>query len=393
MIQDRSVDDASKRAYLSLLSDLVSLDSSNPPGREALVSDYLLRYAREHGLEARLYPTANPDRNNVVLRLRGKCEDGALAFSGHMDVVPVTDKERARWDTDPFTPVVKGTRLYGRGSCDMKGGLAAALTAVTRVSERGEMPAHDLYLVCTCDEESHMRGAKALRSAPFLRHIERMVICEPTDLTLCTVAGGRTYGTVTVKGETGHGSNFSANVIDVAADLIGRMPREDFGAYTDDTGRRSFWHMLGIRTVQTRYIIPDFVEMDFDARLLPGHATEDVLQRLDALLDEMRAAYPAFEFDRDITDRREPWRLTDTSFYGVLLRALAQTGTEPVEATFYGTTDASVFVPLGIHCVIAGPGDLRLAHRENEYLDLEQGFRAVDFYEHLIRLSDADRPR
>lgn len=377
-----------RKEICEFLTRLVEVDSSNPPGGEAGVLEIIQDFAANHGLESKVFP-ALPGRSNLVLRLSGQQPDQALAFTGHMDVMPVHEAERRRWRSDPFVARLEGDKLYARGSCDMKGGLVCALLAMSTAAReqtegRLKLP-HDVYLLCTVDEESDMRGSKALLKEDFLRRIETLVVCEPTGLKLCTQGGGRSYGRISLSGQAGHASQHQANVIDAAADLITRLESNPLSEEQDDNGHRNFWQVLGIRTDQTPYVIPDQLSLDLDARLLPDFRTADVWEKFTAVAAETEQRYPQFHISTEVLDRREGWTLKNDAFSLCLSHVLAAAGIPEVRETFYGTTDASRFVTAGLSAVIFGPGDLALAHRENEYLELEQACRATRFYFQLMQ--------
>lgn len=363
-----------------ILKDLVALESVNPPGNEARVCRYIESCFRELGLPVILQEVM-PGRSNLLARLPGR-SDLPLVFTGHMDVVPVSPAERLRWQTDPFAAVLREGRLYGRGATDMKAGLAAAMAAMARLREQGIHPPHDILLCATVDEEFLMRGSAAVMAGGLLPRAAGIIVCEPTGLDVCTASRGRTFGRITFAGHTGHGSDPSSslNALDLAHDFMSEMKRIRFPG-TDGT----FWQALSIHAGVEPGVIPDQCVLGIDARLGLDHQPAFVWSRVEAILADMARKFPGMTSQVTIDDEREPWSIDPADPFLQQLSATWEALGQPVvPATFPGTTDGTKLRRNGAACLIAGPGDLTLAHRENESVELDQVEKAVDLYAHLM---------
>lgn len=379
------------REYLELLSALICADTSNPPGKEAAAAAAAADFLGFHLEGSRLLPSDRaiplicgrvcmlaPERPQLIFTLPGENPEGGLAFTGHLDTVPVDSEERSRWESDPFDPVVRNGKIYGRGSCDMKGGVAAALFAFRQAAEsaaRGQKPRRNLALILTCDEEGDMRGSELLQSDREISRFTQLIVCEPTGLQLCSSGRGRVYGEITLRGSGGHGSGGTrGNIIQEAARLILRMEKEDFSD-CNGRGEKSFWQCLAIHARKDPCVIPDRLDLIWDARLHPDHPCRDIRERLLRL----QAERPGFEFR--VIDEREGWRLgKESSLRGVILQALRELGLSTGELTFPGTTDGSKLRRCGMEAAVIGPGNLEQAHKENEFLDLEEALKAIELY-------------
>lgn len=163
---------------IKVVQDMVSIPSINPPGDEAAVANYIIAYMESHGIATTVLEIS-AGRYNVVARLKGLGVASPIIFSGHMDVVPVSEDERKRWKTDPFVGEVIDGYIYGRGSADMKGGLGAAMVAMGTLAKHKIQPPGDIILAATVDEEDLMRGAKGLVTSNLISDASRFVICEP----------------------------------------------------------------------------------------------------------------------------------------------------------------------------------------------------------------------
>jgi len=376
-------------AVADLASALVRLPSVNPPGGEQPVSDALAALLADAGLPPQRVPVDG--HGDCLLATLPGGPAPARIFTGHLDVVPVSPGEAGRWASDPFSGEIRGGRLYGRGATDMKGGLAALVAAALGLRSEGRTPRGDVLLVLTSDEEDLMAGSKAVAGHPLLDRDADVVVCEPTGLRLCTVGRGRTWARLTVRGATGHGSQASGrNPVQLAADLIAALDAEDFSATATPTDAPSFWRPLAIHAGVEPCVVPDACTLTVDARLAPDHDPEDVWARLDATIGRLRAAHPALAVDVEVVDRREGWRTPAASgLVGAAQAALAGLGLDPTPSTFAGTTDGTVLRRAGAahgvrDVVVVGPGDLALAHRENESVALAELDAAVALYRALM---------
>ena len=373
---------------LKTTSDLVKIESINPPGLEEAVGEYLIDFLREASIETSVYPVEN-GRFNVVGRIKGTERSPSLVFTGHMDVVPVSGKEKERWDTRPFSGEIKDGFLYGRGSSDMKGGLASAMVAMSEIAKRGIRPARDIYLIATVDEEDGMKGSRGLLKEAFLDTIGLLVVCEPTGLKICTAGKGRTYADIRVTGQTGHGSQGKGgNVIDFARQLMNKMHETSFTEYENTIYGSSFWQPLSISAGREPCIIPDELVLKVDARLVPDHRTEDIWLRMEGIIKALEDENPGCEAAIEIIDRREGWILPAASEAISKLKDIYEDLNIPFETTFFaGTTDGSILRKNNFECLIVGPGDLAGVHRENERVSLQDLVQSCRIYLEMMKRS------
>ena len=375
---------------LDLAASLVRIPSVNPPGAERAASDLVAGRLSDAGLAVTRVPVAG-DRETLIAVLPGAGGVPARIFTGHLDVVGVSDAERARWSSDPFSGDVRDGRLHGRGSTDMKGGLAAMVVAASELAREHRTPPGDVLLVLTADEEDLMAGSKAVAGHPLLARDADVVVGEPTGLRVCAAGRGRTWARLVLRGATGHGSaGTGRNVIQVAAELIAALDSEDFAATAEADSPASFWRPLAIGAGVEPCVVPDACTLTLDARLAPGHDPDDVWARLAALLGRLRARHPALAVDVEVVDRREGWRTPAASpLVRQAMDAVAAEGIDPTPGVFAGTTDGTVLRRAGAghgvrDVVIVGPGDLALAHRENESVAVAELDAARRLYRRLM---------
>lgn len=140
-------------AVVRLLSDIIKIDTSNPPGNEGKIADFLAPVFREAGFEVDLIPTPQPGKSHFIARLRGDGSRRPVLIAAHADVVGV---EREKWTVDPFAGVVKDGYIYGRGAIDFKGGLAVFAQAALDIARSKAKLKRDLILLVEADEEGGM---------------------------------------------------------------------------------------------------------------------------------------------------------------------------------------------------------------------------------------------
>jgi succinyl-diaminopimelate desuccinylase len=186
---------------VDLTRELIRFQSVNPPGNEQPVAEHLAQRLRDLGLEAEI-EEVEAGRANVVARLRGQGQ-GHLVFTGHIDVVPPGGQ---KWDHGPFdADLIDGKRIYGRGSADMKGGVASIATAMVALVASDFRPKADIILAATCGEEAGMLGARAMTDRGSLQGARYLVVAEPSNLDVFIGEKGVLWVKIRALGRTGHG--------------------------------------------------------------------------------------------------------------------------------------------------------------------------------------------
>jgi acetylornithine deacetylase len=379
-----------------LLRDYVAIPSVNPMGRDDLSSAVAgeQRYA-EHvrealahlGVDAEL--VGRGDRKSVVAEVRAPASAGAadtLLVASHLDTVPVDTMEIA-----PFDPVIEDGRLYGRGSCDTKGGLAALVAALEPVLRAGTLR-RNLIVVGEADEE--MGSVGVLDTLGWLRDTGRapdwVIATEPTGLRIVTHHKGIAMARLEAQGVAGHSSDPGAgrNAIVslaravLALDHLGRelAGRTDaiLGAATLSVG------LVGGGMAPN--IVPDAAWLMCDRRLLPGEDAASVRAEIEGALsrhgvEHVRIARCRVEKDALATDRDHP----------VVKRCLGRLADEGLPAqtavAAFGT-DAGPLSKEGWPAVAFGPGSIAQAHTAREYVEIDQVEAAARWFRRLLESSD-----
>jgi acetylornithine deacetylase len=377
-------------AVVRLLADLVAIPSVNPMGRpdpadprqlEGGVSRHVAQFCAERGLPCERVPIA-PGRDNLLIRYDAPNARRTLLFDAHQDTVPVEGMT-----IDPFDPVVRDGRMYGRGSCDVKAGLAAMLTAVARLHAERPIGSASVVLACTVDEEFTHTGSSRLAVAR--PHVDLAIVAEPTRLDLVTCHKGAVRWKVVAHGVACHSStpHLGSNAIyrmarvvsalaEHACELAGRAPHPVLGPPSLSVGR--------IEGGQSVNIVPDRCEIEIDRRLLPG---EDPAAAPTAIRDALAARLGSL----DGIEFLPPWvnmpalaPQVDDATLDALARAVqGVTGRRPAVGGVPFGTDAGPLGQSGLPCVVFGPGDIAQAHTKDEWIELDQVRAAAEIYHRM----------
>lgn len=366
-----------KDELVDMLSKAVDIPSINPEGNEKPMCEYVESLLKENNIEYFTVPVEK-NRYDIIAKIKGKSNKEAIVFTGHMDVVPVSEDEMKRWDTPPFKSTIKDGKLFGRGSADMKSGLISAIYAMILLKRHNIIPTRDIILAATIDEENYMKGSRALYNNKIFEDAKYLIVCEPTDMKICNEQKGRTWADICVYGMTAHGSQRGAgeNAIYLAIKLIEKIKDSEFKDYPD-----TFWRTLAINAGVEPQVVPDRCVFTVDARLQVGHSPEKIWEKLEELIQEVRVENPHFAASYNIADIRISWHTPkeDKLIQGVS-SSIKKTGIIPEFDIFTGSTDASMLIKNNLIPVIIGPGDLSVVHRENEYVELSQLFDSCKLY-------------
>ncbi len=369
-----------------LTREMVRMRSVNPPGDERPVAEYLATEARQSGLEAELQEL-DLGRSNCVVRLPGG-DAPALVFTGHLDVVPPGEQA---WEHDPFGADLADGRVYGRGSADMKGGVAAILAAMIGLRSTGFHPAGDVVLAATAGEEAGLYGARAMVDRASLQGAGYLVVAEPSDLNVFVAEKGVLWMDVHYYGRTAHGSMpwLGVNAVSAMARLIPVLEAYPFRFEESPILGKPTLSVNVIGGGNKTNVVPDHCRIVLDMRTVP---TQDHAVLIDEVRRQAEAVARASnqEIRVDITvDQND--RSVETNPEEPLVQAMAAsvravTGQEPrIEGVTYAT-DAAVLAPgFKIPMVICGPGAPGMAHQPDEWVAVEQLTQAAEAYADLAR--------
>ena len=372
---------ASEQEAIELLTDLVRTPSVSPevPGGtgEAAVAAKVAAYAESCGAEV-VYQEALPGRANVVGTLEADAGAPVLMLEAHMDTVALGAMTRGH---EPWLDATG--LLHGRGACDTKGSLAAMLLTLRRVSRESVRPC-TLVLAATVDEEAGSTGADTLAASSVTA--DGAIVGEPTSLDIVRAHRGGRFWKISTAGISAHSSrpDLGDNAIYHMADVI-RVLREEFTRRL--VGRRhplcgdSTFSAGRIRAGTSFNVVPDHCELIFDRRFLPTERLEDVDAELAEVLGIARERFPGLEVEAvpEVVAGS-----LDTPEDAGVVRALiaaceAVTGRAAIAGAPYGS-DAASLAAVGIPSVLCGPGDIAVAHSQDEWVPIAEVVQASEVY-------------
>jgi succinyl-diaminopimelate desuccinylase len=363
---------------VDLAQRLVRCDTMEGRGERPVLEE-LAGILRGAGFSCTLegYSEEHPHKANLYARLNPEASGRSIFFGGHVDTVP---PGASPWAKDPLGGEISGGRLHGRGSCDMKGGLAAMLCAAVNMAPR--MEGGDLVLHVYGGEETGCRGSfHAARNPEHFGRPGAAIIAEPTGNRLLAGHKGVLWLSFESSGRTAHGSmpeqgvNALAKLLPAACRLLESRPEGAHGILGRSTLALTSLHSgLNINS------IPDRAVLTVDLRTVPGQKHADLLRSL---------APPAGEevSMRVLMDVPPVWTDPSTPWYAETRRLLADfSGEEPEIAGAHYFTDAAAVRSLlpELPLLILGPGEQTMAHKTDEYCPLEQIRAAQAIYEAII---------
>jgi succinyl-diaminopimelate desuccinylase len=366
--------------------DLVRIPSVFCPGtregNEARVAQHVAEYLDGNGFDVRV-EEITLGRPNVWALWGGDRPGKTLLFEGHTDVV--TEGRAEEWKYPPFDAELVGSRIYGRGACDTKGNLAAAVMAVKAIKDSGVHFAGRLLLCHPVDEEGMMSGVKHFIRQGHAEGVDGAVICEPEENQLCVAQKGAMRVEATVRGKMAHGAmplsgvnpvtraaRFVVAVEELEREEILRHGKDEFLGYPSITPTI----LLGPESGEPQInVIPASAYVALDIRTIPAQSHREIVARLEECLAGLQAEDPAFEADLEVIEERPP---TETDTNDPLVQAMAAAYTRLVgEPPRYngvpGATDGTfLHAWANIPIVTTGAGGRTIPHHKDEWVDVDE---------------------
>ena len=369
-----------------LLRDLVAIDSVNPslvPGGagEAAVAERIAAALRGGGIDVEVAEVV-PGRPNVVGVVEGKAPGRSLILCGHTDTVGVEGMAA------PFDPVVQDGRLHGRGSQDMKSGVAAMVDAAVAVARNGGLSRGRLVVAAVADEEHASAGAEAL----VRKHsADGAVVTEPTDLRVATAHKGFEWVEIETRGRAAHGSRpeDGRDAILHMGRVLGRLEAVEGGLEAGRThprlGRASL-HASTIHGGHALSVYPDRCVLGVERRTLVGEPSDAGLREVRQALSELAREDADFDASaRQLLTRAPHEILDDHPLCGELRQILRRRGLDDTPTGMSFWTDAAILGGAGTPAVLFGPTGAGL-HGPNEYVEIDSVRSCRDALVELIRV-------
>jgi acetylornithine deacetylase len=401
----RSIDDTVDAAVERLRDELTTFLQSlvripSLPGREQAAQRFIASKYRDLALDTEIVPSERAaleghpafyddgipfiDRLNVIGRWKGSGGGRSLILNGHMDVVPPGDP--AKWSRDPWNGDVRDGCVHGRGACDMKAGLSAALFAVQALKSLGLAPSGDVILESVIGEESG--GIGALTTIVKGYRADACIIMEPTALNVCTVQSGALTFRLTVHGRAAHAclKSHGVSAVDEFAPIVEMLLR------LGEERHRDFRHPLfedpsniapisigTVRSGEWHSMVPDLLVAEGRFGVFPGESIDEARAVLSAALDEIAASSPWLsEYPPELEWFEGQFESGETAPDAAIVETVRRrheevTGTRPaIRGVTYGA-DLRLFTRhAGIPTLLYGPGSIERAHAADELVPIEE---------------------
>jgi acetylornithine deacetylase/succinyl-diaminopimelate desuccinylase family protein len=373
----------SRRDYVrSILAELIEEPTVNPPGQKYIeIQNKIRKQLESIGARARIFQFARGKPNLVASFGHGHPN---LLLSSHIDVVA----SGSAWRRDPFKATEHAGKIFGRGTADAKGSIAAMIAAMADIADKIQEMKGSVTFASTVDEETGgIMGLGALvkkkRVVP-----DFAVIGEPTDLNVAFCEKGVYWCEIAVEGKAAHAAtpHLGINAIEEMSNVVLRLqlfrPRQKHTFLGRPT--RNVGLITGGTAINT---VADHCTISLDRRLLPGETTRDARNEVKKELLASSASFPGLKYQiRDILAAEPFEQRPQEKFIQLVLKAIREaTGTEPRLKGMSGFTDARHLLP-GKNCtaVILGPGSISQAHVANEYVPRKQLEDAAKVYSRII---------
>lgn len=360
---------------VELTRSLVAVDTRNPPGNEAPIeAEVRAALDARTGRWMRVEPA--PGRLSLVAEIdHPEGPDPrrpTLIVNGHLDVVPVNADA---WSHDPFDPQEVDGRLYGRGTADMKGGIAAAVHALDVLERAGRAPGCNLVFHLVADEERGGRwGTRALLDEGLIRG-DACLVPEPTDLDLCVAERGLLQARIHIAGKPGHGSRprDGVSAIEHAAHVVLALHAADFGGPEHPLLGRPTANVGTINGGTTFNTVAESCVVGVDRRVLPGATAESTESEITGRIERAGIDGIRYRFELDTFGEASEMSAGDPWVKQVGEAVARATGRTPEIIGMSFTTDARfVRNQAGIPAVVCGPGAIAQAHGDDEYVEVDR---------------------
>jgi succinyl-diaminopimelate desuccinylase len=358
---------------ISLLRDLVSIDTCQPAGNEAEAVKYIASLFENKPVEVKIMEHG-ANRASMIVKIAGRREDKGIMFVSHLDTVPTGDV--ALWRFPPHAGHMKEGWLHGRGATDMKGGVTATILAALHVLQFPSPPPVDLCFAFTADEEHAGVGALALsHEKDFIGSVDELIVPEPTDLAVAVAEKGTLWLKVRAIGRSAHASmpESGVNAVEALVSFVASL-KDEFHLFTKSIPPHALLNQTTCTLTRchggvSTNIIPSHCEASFDFRTLPGMEENDLLALTDRVARTLESSMKGLSIEIEVLNNRHAVECrADAPILSRLEKSFAKIGMEMKKIGVHYYTDAAQIVPaFGIkQFSIVGPGCAADCHKIDE---------------------------
>ncbi|WP_323702511.1 M20 family metallopeptidase [Staphylococcus nepalensis] len=371
------------QSNLDFLKSLINIDSTNPPANEDNVVQVFKKRCESKNIPFDI-TNLSDQRSNISVTLKSNQRDaGKLLLSGHTDTVKIGAQE---WKYDPFKGEIEDGKLYGRGTSDMKSGLAALYLALESVYEEGYELNKDIEFLATAGEEVDSIGAKHYVQSTTMDNIDAIIIAEPTSEKVAIGHKGALWIEVTLTGKTAHGAmpEQGINTVEGMNKVINLVNdlKEEWAEETAALGKSSISANMINGGIQTN-VIPDQCVLNVDIRTVTPNIHDNLYNQFNQRLNQLFSDNTSPKVSTQVLLDRATVLTNENA--EIIQNALDISNENNITGMAY-YTDGSVLNPdSNIPTLIYGPGIETLAHQPNEYVEVKAFERSIDFFKNLIK--------
>jgi len=361
---------------IELTQRMVEMDSQS--GKSNLeLAGFLAEYLEENGFRAELSEHDISGVRKANLYCVKEAESPGIILSGHMDTMPITEG----WKQNPFSGTIDNGKLYGLGAADMKGPIAAMITAAKDACSLER----SVEIALTFDEETDFEGVKRLIGSGALQG-EHVIVGEPTGLKAVRASKGFAGLTVELYGTAGHSSNPKSCISAIGASQAFLQYLKSYFERLETNENNCFdppYTTFNIGKIQGGTVVnqvPDYCRIELEFRHLPGQSAGMIAGGIAKILDALNEMGTCRKYGFSVSQSVDGFELEACD--NVLEKARQITGAEPGTVSY--CTEASYYATAGKKCIIIGPGSIEQAHKTDEYIEITQLQRGREFYRELI---------
>lgn len=374
------MNDSEKKELNELLQRLIQIKSVNPPGNENQIANFIKELLLKNNIPSELVPLEE-GRSSVVAKIEGK-EERNITLCGHLDTVRAKKED---WTKSPFQGLMENGRMYGRGTSDMKGGVAAIIYTSILLKRRGIIPQKKVQLSLTADEEWSYRGAKTLVDQGFFDQTDFLIITEPTNLQVAVGEKGEVWIKAKFYGKSAHGSTpeLGVNTVIAGSKFVLEVSEE----YKKLFNQNPLWGNNSINIGQFHggvqvNVVPNYSEIQLDFRVI---SEEDKKRALELVREKGQDIAEEFgvQFKEEIFNYHPPIFTSLDNLY--IQKFMQVAGVKEATIVKYCTDGGTIIPENKIPFIIFGPGDIAQAHQNDEYIELESLYKSVDTFLEFLK--------
>jgi succinyl-diaminopimelate desuccinylase len=363
-----------------LLKNLINAESTENCGELAAAEVIAAEFAK-FGIKSSI-ETWDKNRANITTHIKSEGTKQALLFACHLDVV---GPGLAVWKTPPFNAVERNGKIFGRGSTDMKGGIASSVAAICKIVNSGVKLKGDIVFTAVAGEETDSCGAERFISKQNqIPKFQCVLIPEPTDFTIVSAHRGILWLEITTKGKTAHGSTpqLGINAVTSMRHFLNELDNYDIAAKKHELLGTCSLSVNTISGGKALNVVPDNCVCGIDIRIIPKVNPQDIIADFRKIFAKLKSRYPDFDADISINRQANP---LETDPKNEFVRQLCSCLNIEKTVAVGFTTDGPHFVKLGSPVLIFGPGKPEMCHKPDEFIEIADLEKGAECYEKIIR--------